>query len=136
MKAYIGHPPDIYKILYDKYIVLKYKNIYIFVFLPKGLILINIDYLLNCAHVSFSVINFQTLFDKNNEERNSDQIDIPDVPEDDLDLPAPSGKSKGGKKGSRLSVERIYQKKTQLEHILLRPDTYIGSVELVTQVNL
>uniref|UniRef100_A0A7N4PME3 DNA topoisomerase 2 n=1 Tax=Sarcophilus harrisii TaxID=9305 RepID=A0A7N4PME3_SARHA len=33
----------------------------------------------------------------------------------------------------RLSVERIYQKKTQLEHILLRPDTYIGSVEVVTQ---
>ncbi|XP_062071661.1 DNA topoisomerase 2-alpha isoform X1 [Lepus europaeus] len=33
----------------------------------------------------------------------------------------------------RLSIERIYQKKTQLEHILLRPDTYIGSVELVTQ---
>lgn len=31
--------------------------------------------------------------------------------------------------GKRLSVERIYQKKTQLEHILLRPDTYIGSVE-------
>lgn len=34
----------------------------------------------------------------------------------------------------RLSVERIYQKKTQLEHILLRPDSYIGSVEPVTQV--
>ncbi|KAM8728948.1 DNA topoisomerase 2-alpha isoform 1-T1 [Acanthopagrus schlegelii] len=33
----------------------------------------------------------------------------------------------------RLSVERIYQKKTQLEHILLRPDSYIGSVETVTQ---
>jgi len=31
------------------------------------------------------------------------------------------------------SVEKIYQKKTQLEHILLRPDTYIGSVESVTQ---
>uniref|UniRef100_A0A669CBV6 DNA topoisomerase 2 n=1 Tax=Oreochromis niloticus TaxID=8128 RepID=A0A669CBV6_ORENI len=31
------------------------------------------------------------------------------------------------------SVERIYQKKTQLEHILLRPDSYIGSVEPVTQ---
>ena len=29
----------------------------------------------------------------------------------------------------RLSVERIYQKKTQREHILLRPDTYIGSVQ-------
>ena len=27
-------------------------------------------------------------------------------------------------------IEKIYQKKTQLEHILLRPDTYIGSVEL------
>uniref|UniRef100_A0A8C5K1X9 DNA topoisomerase 2 n=1 Tax=Jaculus jaculus TaxID=51337 RepID=A0A8C5K1X9_JACJA len=36
----------------------------------------------------------------------------------------------------RLSIERIYQKKTQLEHILLRPDTYIGSVELVTQVKI
>ncbi|XP_040819606.1 DNA topoisomerase 2-beta isoform X5 [Ochotona curzoniae] len=34
----------------------------------------------------------------------------------------------------KLSVERIYQKKTQLEHILLRPDTYIGSVEPLTQL--
>ena len=33
------------------------------------------------------------------------------------------------KKGKRLSVERIYQKKTQREHILLRPDSYIGSTE-------
>ena len=48
-------------------------------------------------------------------------------------LPSPGGKPTGGKK--RLSVERIYQKKTQLEHILLRPDTYIGSVETVTQVS-
>ena len=32
-----------------------------------------------------------------------------------------------------MSIERVYQKKTQLEHILLRPDTYIGSVEEVTQ---
>ncbi|KAJ7991464.1 hypothetical protein DPEC_G00284130 [Dallia pectoralis] len=48
------------------------------------------------------------------------------------------GKAEGGgggakKKGDKLSVERVYQKKTQLEHILLRPDTYIGSVEPVTQ---
>ena len=43
----------------------------------------------------------------------------------------PKASSKSAK---RLSVERIYQKKTQLEHILLRPDTYIGSVEHVTQV--
>lgn len=41
---------------------------------------------------------------------------------------------KNNKDPKRLSVERIYQKKTQLEHILLRPDSYIGSVEPVTQV--
>ena len=35
-----------------------------------------------------------------------------------------------GKKDKRMSVERIYQKKSQLEHILLRPDTYIGSVQV------
>ncbi|KAG4072540.1 hypothetical protein HA402_004629 [Bradysia odoriphaga] len=33
-----------------------------------------------------------------------------------------------GKKGGG-TIEQIYQKKSQLEHILLRPDTYIGSVE-------
>lgn len=27
------------------------------------------------------------------------------------------------------SIEQIYQKKSQLEHILLRPDTYVGSIE-------
>ncbi|XP_076368660.1 DNA topoisomerase 2-alpha-like isoform X2 [Tachypleus tridentatus] len=37
------------------------------------------------------------------------------------------------KSNKRLSVERIYQKKSQLEHILLRPDTYIGSTEPLTQ---
>lgn len=36
-------------------------------------------------------------------------------------------------KAKRLSVERIYQKKTQLEHILLRPDTYVGSIEEITK---
>uniref|UniRef100_A0A7N8WP82 DNA topoisomerase 2 n=1 Tax=Mastacembelus armatus TaxID=205130 RepID=A0A7N8WP82_9TELE len=36
-------------------------------------------------------------------------------------------------KAGKLSVERVYQKKTQLEHILLRPDTYIGTVEPITQ---
>ncbi len=32
------------------------------------------------------------------------------------------------------TIEETYQKKTQLEHILLRPDTYIGSVEKLTQM--
>ncbi|KAJ3239764.1 DNA topoisomerase 2 [Chytriomyces hyalinus] len=36
--------------------------------------------------------------------------------------------SAAAKKGSK-TIEEIYQKKTQLEHILLRPDTYIGSIE-------
>ena len=36
---------------------------------------------------------------------------------------------KSSKSDKRLSVERIYQKKTQLEHIILRPDSYIGSTE-------
>ncbi|XP_041462217.1 DNA topoisomerase 2-alpha-like isoform X1 [Lytechinus variegatus] len=49
------------------------------------------------------------------------------------DLPSPGQPGKGAKNKKRLSVERIYQKKTQLEHILLRPDTYIGSTEPVTQ---
>lgn len=39
-----------------------------------------------------------------------------------------------GKNKKDMSVEKMYQKKTPLEHILLRPDTYIGSVEPVTQV--
>ena len=45
-----------------------------------------------------------------------------------------TGSGELGKKGSkRLSVERIYQRKTQLEHILLRPDTYVGSTEESTE---
>ncbi|KAJ0735221.1 putative DNA topoisomerase (ATP-hydrolyzing) [Helianthus annuus] len=30
---------------------------------------------------------------------------------------------------TKKTIEQTYQKKTQLEHILLRPDTYIGSIE-------
>merc|ERR1719440_2056817 len=33
------------------------------------------------------------------------------------------------KRRGKKSVEQIYQKKTPVEHILLRPDTYVGSVE-------
>ncbi|KAJ7313562.1 hypothetical protein JRQ81_005053 [Phrynocephalus forsythii] len=50
-----------------------------------------------------------------------------------VDVNPKVGKVKNENAKKRLSVERIYQKKTQLEHILLRPDTYIGSVEQVTQ---
>ena len=30
-------------------------------------------------------------------------------------------------------IEKTYQKKTQLEHILLRPDTYIGTTEKISE---
>ncbi|KAI8426016.1 hypothetical protein MSG28_004992 [Choristoneura fumiferana] len=36
-------------------------------------------------------------------------------------------------KGQKGTIEKMYQKKSQLEHILLRPDTYIGSVERATE---
>lgn len=39
---------------------------------------------------------------------------------------APEQKATTKKKAT---IEKLYQKKSQLEHILLRPDTYIGSVE-------
>eukprot|EP00928_Gymnodinium_smaydae_P001475 TRINITY_DN10542_c1_g1_i1.p1 TRINITY_DN10542_c1_g1~~TRINITY_DN10542_c1_g1_i1.p1 ORF type:complete len:444 (-),score=103.35 TRINITY_DN10542_c1_g1_i1:2-1249(-) len=38
---------------------------------------------------------------------------------------------KGLRRGK--TIEQIYQKKTQLEHILLRPDTYVGSTEHQSQ---
>uniref|UniRef100_A0A8C2EA59 DNA topoisomerase 2 n=1 Tax=Cyprinus carpio TaxID=7962 RepID=A0A8C2EA59_CYPCA len=65
-----------------------------------------------------------TLFDKNNGAK-----------KEEVNGRGDAGKSEAVKKESskKMSVERIYQKKTQLEHILLRPDTYIGSVEPVTQ---
>lgn len=42
--------------------------------------------------------------------------------------------TEGGKK--KLSIEDIYKRKTQLEHILLRPSTYIGSVDPHTEVKI
>ncbi|KAL4217342.1 DNA topoisomerase 2-beta [Mactra antiquata] len=63
---------------------------------------------------------------KGSAKENMDEYFVPDEG---------GGEGGGGGKGTkkRLSIERIYQKKTQLEHILLRPDTYIGSIESVTQ---
>jgi DNA topoisomerase-2 len=33
-------------------------------------------------------------------------------------------------KKNEKALEKIYQKKTPLEHILLRPDSYVGSIEM------
>ena len=46
---------------------------------------------------------------------------------------AAESSSTGDKSKKKMEVEKIYQKKTQLEHILLRPDTYVGSVEVLEQ---
>ena len=46
---------------------------------------------------------------------------------------AGSSQSAASGKGSKQAIEKMYQKKSQLEHILLRPDTYIGSVERITE---
>jgi len=50
---------------------------------------------------------------------------------DQNSIPSSPAISTGSGTGTPKSktIEEIYQKKSQLEHILLRPDTYIGSVE-------
>lgn len=42
-------------------------------------------------------------------------------------------KPSNAKSSKGKSIEQIYQKKSQLEHILLRPDSYIGSIEQDTR---
>ena len=46
---------------------------------------------------------------------------------------APSGHPRAPSAGAK-SVEETYRKLDQVEHILLRPDTYIGSIQRVTQL--
>lgn len=65
-------------------------------------------------------------------------MDVDTAPLPNGDTPAPeenadTDHTSVAKKNKRLSIERIYQKKSQLEHILLRPDSYIGSVIKCTQ---
>src|SRR6266542_963393 len=47
-----------------------------------------------------------------------------------VEVEASSSRAKNQKEKT---VEEVYQKKTQLEHILLRPDTYVGSVQASTE---
>ncbi|KAB7496958.1 DNA topoisomerase 2 [Armadillidium nasatum] len=42
--------------------------------------------------------------------------------------------AKPSSKGKKKALEDIYQKKTQLEHILLRPDTYIGLYKIFDEI--
>ncbi|ORX81622.1 type II DNA topoisomerase [Basidiobolus meristosporus CBS 931.73] len=52
----------------------------------------------------------------------------PTESDDDSAIVSASSSSTQSSTGKK-TIEQIYQKKTQLEHILLRPDSYIGSVE-------
>ena len=62
---------------------------------------------------------------------------LDDSDDDDMSISdavaAPAKKSSTGATAKEKTIEQMYQKKTQLEHILLRPDTYIGSTEPTTQ---
>ena len=52
--------------------------------------------------------------------------------DDDSDLedsPQPKKKTKAQQPADERPYDEIYQKKTPLEHILLRPDSYVGSIE-------
>lgn len=48
---------------------------------------------------------------------------------DSVETEMPAKKEPPAKASKKQTIEKTYQKKSQLEHILLRPDTYIGSVE-------
>ena len=54
-------------------------------------------------------------------------IDEEDGEDDARPTQATAGGTQGGTQAR--AVEDVYQKKSQLEHILLRPDTYVGSTE-------
>uniref|UniRef100_A0AAF5PLK6 DNA topoisomerase 2 n=1 Tax=Wuchereria bancrofti TaxID=6293 RepID=A0AAF5PLK6_WUCBA len=63
------------------------------------------------------------------EKKKAEKPSVETAAEDPMDVFMDLEKEEKENKGKRLSIEKIYQKKSQLEHILLRPDTYIGSVE-------
>ncbi|GAA6023335.1 hypothetical protein JCM10207_005750, partial [Rhodosporidiobolus poonsookiae] len=56
-----------------------------------------------------------------------------DQDDDDFDEDEAPKKKTAAAKGKAKSASETYKKVTQLEHVLLRPDTYIGSVESITQ---
>jgi DNA topoisomerase-2 len=55
--------------------------------------------------------------------------DSEDDDNDNLESPQPKKKTKAQQPQDDRTYEEIYQKKTPLEHILLRPDSYVGPIE-------
>lgn len=75
--------------------------------------------------------NLKTMF-KNMAEANGSQNGSHDM-EISNGTSVPPKEPTAKKEKAKATIEKIYQKKSQLEHILLRPDTYIGSVEKVRE---
>ncbi|KAG0179042.1 DNA topoisomerase 2 [Apophysomyces sp. BC1034] len=69
---------------------------------------------------------------KSNAPTPSDDVEMIDATENNGEASTPMSTSSKGDDEER-TIEQIYKKKTQLEHVLLRPDTYIGSVEAEEQ---
>ncbi|KAF9155958.1 DNA topoisomerase 2 [Linnemannia schmuckeri] len=62
------------------------------------------------------------------------KLDSPsDRDDDDTPPPPPKSSKKHTDYNENKTIEEIYQRKTPLEHILLRPDTYIGTTEMNQQ---
>ncbi|KAG0298167.1 DNA topoisomerase 2 [Dissophora globulifera] len=59
--------------------------------------------------------------------------DDDDVQDKDSQPPPSKSQKKATEYSETRTIEEIYQKKTPLEHILLRPDTYIGTTEMNQQ---
>ncbi|KAF9905433.1 DNA topoisomerase 2 [Linnemannia zychae] len=62
------------------------------------------------------------------------KLDSPsDRDDDDATPPPPKSSKKHSGYNEDKTIEEIYQRKTPLEHVLLRPDTYIGTTEMSQQ---
>ena len=87
--------------------------------------------------VTSSQASSVAFFDQDDDRDDSDDDDDHHHDDDFMDVsgvsPPPKAKPAAKAKAGKKTIEEIYQKKTQLEHILLRPDTYIGSTETIKQ---
>ncbi|KAF9585044.1 DNA topoisomerase 2 [Lunasporangiospora selenospora] len=70
--------------------------------------------------------------DDHDDNKDDSKDDSKDDNSDDV-TPPPTKTKKAVEYNETRTIEEIYQKKTPLEHILLRPDTYIGTTEMNQQ---
>lgn len=73
------------------------------------------------------------MFSKMNQASEASNGNVSETDQNDA-RPAETIEPKAKPSTKKQTIEKTYQKKSQLEHILLRPDTYIGSVEKVSEL--